>query len=178
MSMVCGQLPSRINFSLFRGDISAYYDALYKIFRRDFIENEVTYLGKRVDIIHEKYFSGRERSFWHLISEGGRDEERMVYNVRSSYLPYARALIMDTVIDCRDYKTWIKYHDQSKRNRHYIWCQRENYLVILEERKVGFKLITAYPVEEYMVKKYEKEYNKTKTPITRMDEISTPSTLG
>ncbi len=180
MSTVCEQLPSRINFSLFRGDISAYYDALYKIFKRDFIDNEVTYLGKRVDIIHEKYFEGRERSFWHLISEGGHDEERIVYNVRSSYVPYAKALIMDTVADCPDYKTWVKFHDRSGKNRHYIWCCRENYLVILEDRNAFFKLITAYPVEEYKIKKYENEYkkHKTKTPITRMDEISTPSTLG
>lgn len=176
----CKKLPSRISISLFSGNSHAYLEALYKIFRRDFIDNEVLYCGKRVDIIHEKYFDGKERSFWHLISEGGSDAERDVYSKRSSYIPYAKALIVDDDIQCPDYRIWIKYHDKTKKKRHYIWCKRDNYLVILEDRKDCFKLITAYPVDEYKVKSYERDYqnNKTKSPITRMDEISAPSTLG
>ena len=61
---------------------------------------------------------------------------------------------------------WIKWHDKTKRDRYYIWCRKDNYIVILEDRKTHFKLITAYYVQ-YAVKQYEKDYNqylKTKTP--------------
>ena len=33
-------------------------------------EENILVNGKKVDIIHEKLFEDKERSFWHIISEG------------------------------------------------------------------------------------------------------------
>ena len=152
-------VPSKLEAKLFHGDVKSYKEALYTIFKRDFIDNEIYYCGRRVDIIHEKFFENKERSFWHIISEGEEDVSRTPISWRAEKLPWVRALISDEG-DCQEYKKWIKFHDKTKRNRHYIWCTAINYMVILEDRDTYFKLITAYPVIDCKIKKYNKEYLK------------------
>lgn len=159
MNCVHGVIPSKIEAYFFRGNLDDYKEALYKIFKRDFLDTDLYYKGKRVDIIHEKMFEGKERSFWHIISEGERDFDRKPISWRAETLPWAKPLIEEDGT-CVEYKQWVKYHDKTKRDRHYIWCTAINYLVILEDRDTYFKLITAYPVQDYKIKYYNKEYLK------------------
>ena len=159
MSYECDKLPTRLDWSMFRGDSNRYLDALYKIFKRDFIDNPIIFNGKPVDIIHEKYFRDKERSFWHIISEGEEDANREINVERCAALPYAKALIIDDG-NCEKYRTWIKWHDKTNKNRYYIWCLVANYMVILEDRGPNYKLITAYNVLPCKVKCYEKDYQK------------------
>ena len=154
-------IPAKIESSYFRGDLKDYTEALYKIFKRDFIENDLFFENKTVDIIHEKYYDGKERSFWHIISEGEQDADRTPISRRAETLPWARALIEDKQ-SCNEYKKWKKYHDKTNRYRYYIWCSLINYMVILEDRDTYFKLITAFEVQEYSVRRYTKEYIKYK----------------
>ena len=161
--MGCDQriMPGKLEASLFHGNLNLYKEALYKIFKRDFIDNTLYYNGKKVDIIHEKFHEGKERSFWHIISEGDKDIDRTPISRRAEVLPWAKPLIEEDGT-CIQYKQWVKYHDKTKRNRHYIWCTAIKYMVILEDRGTYFKLITAYPVLDYNVKRYNKEYLKYK----------------
>lgn len=76
MSASCDKLPSRLEWKMFRGDAERYKNALYGIFQRDFLSGTLQFQGKNVDIIHEKFFEGKERSFWHIISEGNEDTDR------------------------------------------------------------------------------------------------------
>lgn len=166
MSYRCDKLPSRLEWSMFRGDARLYKEALYKVFKKDFIDSDIYFRGKKVDIIHQKYFEGKERSFWHIISEGEADAERELDTERCASIPYARPLILDDG-NCKKYRLWIKWHDKTSKNRYYIWCLEVNYMVILEDRNTHFKLITAYNVLPCKVKAYQKDYKKygkTKTP--------------
>ena len=162
----CEKLPTRLEYSLFRYDWTTYKEGLYRIFQRDFLNNEIEFNGKRVDIIHEKFFEGKERSFWHIISEGMEDVNRSPNADRCASISWVKPLIEDDG-SCISYRLWVKYHDKTKRDRYYIWCTAANYMVILEDRDSHYKLITAYNVLSYKIKGYEKEYNnyiKTKTP--------------
>ncbi len=160
MNPVC-DMPSKLPPSLFGGDMHLYKKALYDIFKRDFVENKVYHRGKKVDIIHEKLFEGKERSFWHIISEGEEDVNRVPITWRSEVLPWAKPLIQEDG-NCSEHREWKKYHDKTKRDRYYIWCTSLNFLVILEDRTSHYKLISAYPVLEYRIKYYSKEYLKYK----------------
>lgn len=163
----CDKLPSRLEWKMFRGDATRYKNALYSVFKRDFLSGDLQFQGKNVDIIHEEFFEGKERSFWHMISDGNEDTDRELNIERCASLPWAGFLIKDDG-KCEHYRIWVKWHDKSKRNRYYIWCVLVNYMVILEDRATHFKLITAYNVLPYKIKSYEKEYMKygqTKTPI-------------
>lgn len=57
MSVFCESLPSRLEWRMFGGDFSKYEEALYEVFKRDFLRIPLTYMGKPVDIIHEKYYN-------------------------------------------------------------------------------------------------------------------------
>lgn len=162
----CKRLPARLEYSLFAYDWKEYKEGLYRIFQRDFIKGTVIFNGKNVDIIHEKYFEGKERSFWHIISEGGTDVNRIPDINRCASIPWIKPIIEDDG-NCSSYRLWTKYHDKTKKNRCYIWCKDINYMVILEDRVSHYKLITAYNVASYNIKRYEKDYKKyieTKTP--------------
>jgi hypothetical protein len=166
MSQVCEKLPTKLGWEMFQGDAKLYIETLYKIFKRDFIQNTLQFQGKNVDIIHEKYFEGKERSFWHMISEGEEDASRKLNVERCASIPYVKVLITENG-DCDNYRIWKKWHDKTNKERYYIWCVVANYMVILEDRITHYKLITAYNVLECMVKSYEKAYRKygqTKTP--------------
>lgn len=162
----CEQLPSRLEWEMFNGDFVRYEESLYQIFQRDFVVNRLVYQGKPVDIIHEQYYNGKERSFWHIVTSGQEDFTRSFDEERCGSMPWARGLIEGNA-DCQDFKVWVKWHDQTKKDRHYIWCSKVNYMVILEDRGAFFKLITAFNVQPYNVARYQKDYEvycKTKTP--------------
>lgn len=166
MENKCRILPTVLEYRLFGYDDKKYTEGLYKIFKRDFLDGEVIFQGKRVDIIHEAYFEGKERSFWHIISSGGKDVDREIDVARCEKISWVKSLIEDEG-KCDKYKLWVRYHDKTKKNRYYIWCTEVDYMVVLEERGEYYKLITAYNVEEYSKKAYNKNYEsyiKTKTP--------------
>lgn len=165
-STSCDQLPSPLPWEMFGGDWNRYKEALYSIFKRDFLDNPPSFLGKPVDIIHQQFFEDKERSFWHIITAGNYDEQRTPDQERCAGISWVKPLIEETNV-CEHYSLWVKWHDQTKRDRYYIWCQLVDYLVILEDRATHFKLITAYPVHLYSRAKLQKEYTKylkTKTP--------------
>ena len=162
----CEEVPSRVEWPLFSGDFERYEESLYSIFKKDFIISKPTFQGKPVDIIHEKYYNEKERSFWHIITKGDEDFRRSFDADRCGSIAWVRPLI-ESDGTCENYKLWVKWHDQSKRNRYFIWCTKINYLVILEDRDKYFKLVTAFNVLPYSIKRYQKDYNayiKTKTP--------------
>ena len=158
MSCKNNYLPSEIDLNLFSGDIQSYTDTLYKIFHRDFIEQTITYNNKPVDIIHEKYYNGKERSFWHLISDGDEDINRTPHSTRAQFLPFVKPIITDTN-KCTSLKKWIKYYEKTKHYRHFIWCTDVDFIVVLEDRGSYYKLITAFHVNSHAKKSYEKSYN-------------------
>lgn len=160
--MLCTRdiIPSKIESSFFSNSIETYKEVLYQRFKADFIDRELFFNGKKVDIIHESYYEGKARSFWHIISEGSEDSNRTPISWRAEVIPWVRPLIQEGISDCINYRYWIKYHDKTKRNRHYIWCTAISFLIILEDRDSFYKLITAYPVQEFKIKYYENEYTK------------------
>ena len=180
MSVFCESLPSRLEWRMFGGDFSKYEEALYEVFKRDFLRIPLTYMGKPVDIIHEKYYNRKERSFWHIITAGEEDFRRAFDEDRCGSMPWARALITEQDA-CESYKMWIKWHDKTKRDRYYIWCSKVNYLVVLEDRDTYFKIITAFNLNKHSISRYQKDYEtylkKRKRP-PKVGEISAPPTLG
>lgn len=155
-----GNMGAEIESSWYK-DLDKYVDALYAIFKRDFIDHQIIFDGKNVDIIHEKYYQEKERSFWHLISEGEHDADRTPVSFRAGKIPWARKLIEENG-DCDEHKIWKKLNVKNNKTRIYIWCETINYMVILEDRGEWIKLITAYPVQKYNVKRYQKEFLKYK----------------
>lgn len=157
----CDFLPDSILFSDFGGDWPSFIEEVYSEFKKNFIDSKPQYLGKNVDIIHQTIFDGKERSFWHIVSEGNCcDKDRTPDIRRCEKVTHVRPLIEHTDNSCQHYLVWQKFHDKTSKNRIYLWCVLDNLLVVLEDRKSHYKLITAFVVKEYNVAYYKKEYDK------------------
>lgn len=146
-----------------------YLDFLYKSFQHDFILNKVSYNNSRVYANNAKGLDGREKGFWHLITKEAENNNRYPDPSRCERLSWIKYIIEECSIHCTDVKLWQKFCSKSNRPRIYIWCDKFNYVVVLEEHKKHYMLITAYNVTyPYKKRAFQKEYEswlKTKTPI-------------
>jgi len=159
---ICNHLPLITELPDYSGNWNEYLEAIYNIFKNDFIDNTVLWNSKPVRIFWEKQFQGKERSFWHIISKGKDDLNREPDLRRCERVSWVRELLMECTEECENLLIWTKYHVKSKRNRVYIWCREVNYIVVIEERKINYHLITAFVVSDYSVNGYFKEYQKFK----------------
>jgi hypothetical protein len=159
---MCNHLPLITELPDYNGNWNEYLEGIYSIFRNDFIDNTVLWNSKPVRIFLEKQYQEKERSFWHIISKGKDDSNREPDLRRCERISWVKELLMECTEECEDLLIWIKYHAKSKKNRTYIWCKEVNYMVVIEERKANYQLITAFVVNDYSASGYFKEYQKFK----------------
>lgn len=160
MTDTCQHLPAPLELTDFDGDWQKYCEALYAIFKNDMLIHKPKYNGKDVDVIHETIFDGKERSFWHIVSHGKDDYNRVPDLERASRIPWLYPFINGG--NCSHYLQYSLYHDESKKNRVYLLCEETGYLVVLEDRIKYYKLITAFILDQ---KRLEKEKKRYKTYI-------------
>ena len=86
-----------------------------------------------------------------------KDEERIPVSSRAEILPWLKSLIEENGC-CSEYRNWIKFHDKTNHERVYIWCVANSFMVVLENRKKYYKLITAFSVVGKYIDYYNEEY--------------------
>lgn len=157
----CNNLPELIELNEYNGDWPEYENALYNIFREAFIDNTQIFMGKPVGIFTDKMYNNKEKTFWHVISEGPSEFERNPDMRRCERITWIEKIINLLICkDCDNIYKW-KYKQSNGKYRYKIWCRQTEFIVILEERKNAFMLITAYIVKyNHAKQKLEKEYNK------------------
>ncbi len=70
-------LSSLVLFSDYEGDWNRYLDALYMWFRQDFIDSKPVFQGQRLGLKRYPLSHGKEATFWHIISEGKNEDDRL-----------------------------------------------------------------------------------------------------
>src|SRR4051794_20203978 len=142
-------LPDLIELADFDGNARSYLDAIYRIYRRDFIISQPTLHGRRCYSDTNKTSDGRERGFWHIITEGDVEDERLPNMRRCERIGWARALI--EAADTPLVRSWVlrkKSGSSGRRDtRWYLAPPDFSYLVVLKETKSAYVLITAFFVE-------------------------------
>ena len=148
-------LPPLVLLASFGGDWERYVNALYAFYRQDFVERRPLFRGLRVGHKVRPVEDGKDATFWHLVSEGRTEENRMPDLWRCEHIRWPRPLI-DHAEDA-PIKVW-----ENRRNRETricIWFQEIEYLVILAARTGYVLLWTAYPVtEKHRRRKLQTEY--------------------
>lgn len=102
---------------------------------------------------------GKEATFWHLISEGVKEGDRLPDLRRCERIRWPRPIIEHW------YEEEIRLWENRRRGevRICIWLVKENYLVVLAKRKNYVLLWTAYFVEKsHRRRKLQKEYEAYK----------------
>lgn len=142
----CENLPIICTLDDVGGVWDDFEEVIYQVFKDDFIHSQSCFRGKNVAIINEKQYKNKERSFWHIVSEGKDDSNRLPNLRRCERVSWVKFLIEICESSCSTVNVWTAFHNKSKRNRIYIWCPRVDYIVVLEDRKCKYQLITAFVV--------------------------------
>jgi len=148
-------LPPLVLFQDHGGNWNCYLKALYGYFKKDFVNDSPSFRGTRLGLKRYPMEQGKEATFWHLISEGRSEDERLPDLRRCERIRWPRPVIEhagEPVI-----KVWK--NKRGSEQRVCIWFEAVEYLVVLAVRQGYILLWTAYPVtESHRKRKLQKEY--------------------
>lgn len=153
-------LPDIICIDIYKGNWEKYLKEIYRIFRRDLIENPPNYESRKVCILANPKIDGKECGFWHIISEGKVEENRTPDLRRCERINWPKPII----INCKDPSILI-WEINSKRKGHKdkrvcVWLEKFNYIIVLGKRNKYFLLLTAYPTDrKHTQRKLRKQFN-------------------
>lgn len=142
-------LPPRVCLNDFDGNVGEYLDALYNRFCDDWIHHPpAAFRGKRLGLKRHPLFQGREATFWHFITEGAVEAERLHNLRRCECIGWPRAML-DAVGTDR-----VRCWDQPGRGagndtRVAIALLDFSYLLVLSERTDYVLPWTAYCVDQF-----------------------------
>ena len=138
----------------FHGEWDRYEEELYEIYLETIVRSGLTFGGVPVRSRYVPPTKNKGYSFWHLISEGEREEERIPDIRRCERIRWVAWLIQHATSH-EDVCWW-----ENKRggNTHVvIWHEQENFAVVLAQRTGYFLLKTAYWVKQQRRKDFERE---------------------
>ncbi|OHB75203.1 MAG: hypothetical protein A2Z34_03210 [Planctomycetes bacterium RBG_16_59_8] len=151
-------LPDLIRLTDYEGDWRQYIESVYAVFRRDFIEDVARCRGDFVRV-GDQSIDGKERTFWHITSEGNVEQNRVPDLRRCERIGWVRAIIDhdgDPTVLC-----WPQM--RGRKRRHILWMKEADFAVVLEKRPGCWWLWTAYPTErQHTREKLLKEYDACK----------------
>lgn len=157
--MCVGWLPALITLEDSCGDWNRYLDSIYGQFCSDFIENPFIFQGKRVSLKRHPLSEGKEATFWHFISEGANEADRIPHIRRCERIAWPRAIMENCDDDC--VKMWSQ--EVNNDQRIHMWCEAAEYLLVVADRGRYVLPWTGYPVVHGNAKKkLEKRWREHK----------------
>ena len=135
------------------------FDALYRIFREDFIESRPIYEGHPVWIFPDVE-DGKEVIFWHLTHRLDRAAgERIPDLRRCERLPWVRPLIDNSIEP--EVLAW-DYEEGDGSVKTYVWLENHDFLALMKKYANGTRrLLTSFFIDyprysDKLRKKYAK----------------------
>ncbi len=132
--------------------------AAYDCFREDFVvsSGSLLYNGILVRLPRLPSYDGFHETFLHIVSQEKKNIHCRLYDSeRCSRIPWIKP-----IIENNHEATIKKWKNRRKgNNRHLLWLESAEYLVVLTRRKREFLLWTAYVVNQsHSKRKLTKEY--------------------
>ncbi|KKP58643.1 MAG: Phage P1-like protein [Candidatus Moranbacteria bacterium GW2011_GWF1_34_10] len=162
-------MPKLILLEDHDGNWEIYFEKVFGIFKKDFMAGNLKCNGINVIYIHNPEYKGKPFSFWHLISEGKIEDQRLPEIRRCERIGWPKAIIENS--NDNSVKAWVvKRHNRKGKNQNRLClCFGEwEYLVVLTVRKNLYVLCTAYPItferRKYQLRKEYEEFRKKQTP--------------
>lgn len=148
-------LPPLVLMEDFGYNWHAYLNAIYTIFCQDFIASKPNIENKRFALKRHPIIEGKEATFWHIISEGDIENERLPDLRRCERIRWPRPMI--EAITTGYVKYWKNM--RGKEERIVIALEDFSYVVALADRGDYILLWTAYCVEqEHTRRKLKNEF--------------------
>lgn len=150
-------LPPLVLLTDFGGNWDRYLEEIYQYFWRDFVDSRPQLGGKRFALKRHPLLEGKEATFWHLITSGPLEDERLPDLRRCERVRWPRALI-EAVGSVR--VRWWRNERQGEA-RVVISLTDFSYVTVLADRGSYVLLWTAYCVEqEHRREKLRKEWEE------------------
>jgi len=131
-----------------------YCEMVYQAFTIDFVASRPQFEKMPVRCKQQPFSQGKEAGFWHCVSSGKTEKERVPDCCRCERIRWARSIIEHRG-DNR-VKNWST--DARGDMRCYLWFNDE-YLIALGKRNGHYQLITAFCTTfEHNRRKLQKEY--------------------
>lgn len=166
-------LPELIKLNDYEGRWPEYVEALYNLFSQDFKIVGINYEGKRVGFISLPLYQGKEFSFWHMITEGKIEEERIPDIRRCERIKWPKFIIENS--SNKKVKVWVSKKRNKKgklKNRVCFAVGDFDYFVVIEIRKDVYIFCTAYPVLRHGRRKIREDYNRNKNKHRPLEAVS------
>lgn len=152
---------------------SDYQEALYTIFKHDFLDSFPYFKNTRVSVKHYPIEHDKEEAFFHTTCKDYvGNGERVPDFRRCERIRWIRAFIENYNCDptlckqCEGVKVWQEPY--KNRIRIHILLEEERYVVILEQRPNYFLLITAFYLDyDNALNKQLKHYQKYRDSFIR-----------
>jgi hypothetical protein len=170
-------LPPLVVLADYGNDWDDYLEAIYSIYMTEVVNAGLTFRGLPLHVQFRPMSHGKGFGFWHLISEGEIEEERLPDLHRCERIQWIPWMIHNSESNT-DILWW-----ENKRDSHthiVLWLPVENFAVILAKRKGYYLLKTAYILKPHRAKAFESEWKryweKGKGPLSGAPDA--PSTHG
>ena len=126
------------------GDWERYCDRVYGEFHRDFVASRPTFHGRWVGVSRNRVVKRKEVAFWHCISAGEVEADRLPDLRRCERIRWPRKML--EAVGTGRVKWWRRR--RGAKRRAYVALADFSYLVVLEEMSSHCVLVTAYPIDE------------------------------
>jgi hypothetical protein len=125
-------------------------DAFYKLFKEDFIDEELIINGKKVRVIKELSkipgFRRYPETFAHVVTRELKSQKERFYEVnRSNRVHWIRPILESH--PCADIK-YFKRKDERGVCKEYYWLIFKGFIVILKDVAKDVQIVTAFCVDE------------------------------
>ncbi len=148
-------LPGLVRLADFGGDWDRYLEAAYELYLQDFVRTRPTWEGRALGRKRHPVEGGKEATFWHLVSSGPIEDDRLPDLRRLERIRWPRAIIDHA------FETSVLVWENVRRNdqRVCLWLEADDFLVVLAKRPRYSLLWTAYPVDrDHTRRKLRREY--------------------
>ncbi len=154
-------LPELILFEDYSGNWEKYIEAVYMVFKRDFVNVKPIFRGKRLALKRHPIFQDREYTFYHMTHEGKIEDDRTPDIRRCERIGWAKP----TIENCDKWKLKVWPQIRNGKNRLCIWLEmgsgEPDYIMILDDRKDYILPWTAFVLNyEHEKRKKQKEYDE------------------
>lgn len=152
-------LPELVLFEDYQGNWERYLETIYVLFCDDFVRSKAVFKGRRLGLKRHPVIQGKEATFWHMVSEGSVEGDRLPDLRRCERIRWPKPVIEHD--NAPEIKIWSEKKKGNKRI--HIWFEAEGYLVVLDDRKDFILPWTAFYVKyDHQRRKYNKRWNSNK----------------
>lgn len=157
-------LPNLLLLDDFGGDYKLYIEAVYNVFKQDFVINKTKFRDEVLRLKWNPIFQDKAYTFYHMTHEGKDEQNRLPDLRRCERMSWTNPTVEKC--DTWSLKIWpqIRTGKGGKSNRLCIWLELEDepdYIVIIDVRDKYKLLWTAFvPQYPHEKRKKQKEYEK------------------